>query len=138
MQGITKALAAYPRSGSFSTSTGMRSSARAVTVYKAVTEVDGEKTAQVLLVVGSDAGGQEHPKWRENLKLAMRIQEELNGPLPTLARPMTLRTSRFNQQATDREPSRGDRLQRKHAHRGIARRALFRNGLAAVLEDIQT
>ncbi len=70
------------------------------TVYKAVTTIDGAKTAQVLLVIGSDDGGFEHPKWRENLTLAVKIQQAMNSLWPTLARPMTLRTSRFNQQLT--------------------------------------
>lgn len=67
------------------------------TVYKTATEVDGEKTAQVMLVVGSNAGGQNHPGWRENLALATAVQSGLNADYPTLARPMILRSSRFNQ-----------------------------------------
>lgn len=70
------------------------------TVYKAVTTIDGVKTAQVLLVVGSDDSGLPHPKWRENLTLAVKIQQTMNSLWPTLARPITLRTSRFNQQLT--------------------------------------
>lgn len=71
------------------------------TVYKAVTTIDGVKTAQVLLVVGSDDGGLAHPRWRENLTLAVKIQQTMNSLWPTLARPITLRTSRFNQQLTN-------------------------------------
>jgi stage II sporulation protein P len=70
------------------------------TVYKAVTEVDGEKTAQVLMIVGTDDQGQEHPYWRQNLALAVQIQQRLDETSPTLARPITLRSSRFNQQLT--------------------------------------
>lgn len=70
------------------------------TVYKAVTEVDGQKTAQVLLVLGSDDGGLSHPNWDKNLSLAMRIQHRMNTLWPGLARPMNLRSSRFNQQLT--------------------------------------
>jgi stage II sporulation protein P len=67
------------------------------TVYKTAAEVNGEKTAQVMLVVGSDAGGQNHPNWRKNLALATAVQSGLNADHPTLARPMILRSSRFNQ-----------------------------------------
>lgn len=67
------------------------------TVYKAVTTVDGTSTAQVMLVLGSSEGG-EHPNWMENLTLACKIQNGLNTLYPTLARPMTLRSSRYNQQ----------------------------------------
>ncbi|HPE16272.1 MAG TPA: stage II sporulation protein P [Oscillospiraceae bacterium] len=138
MKGIEEALAAYPtirivldlHRDALIGSSG--------TVYKAVTEVDGEKTAQVLLVVGSDAGGQEHPNWRENLKLAIRIQEELGDRYPTLARPMTLRTSRFNQQATT-----GSLLVEIGCNGNTLTEALravryFGDALAAVLKEIQT
>lgn len=69
------------------------------TIYKAVTEIDGEKTAQVLMIVGTDEG-QEHPYWTDNLALAIQIQKNLDEQWPTLARPITLRSSRFNQQLT--------------------------------------
>lgn len=69
------------------------------TVYKAVTDVNGEKTAQVLMIVGTDENA-EHPHWTDNLALAIRIQQELDARWPTLARPVTMRSSRFNQQLT--------------------------------------
>lgn len=65
------------------------------TVYKAVTTVDGEKTAQVMLVLGSGSG---HPDWQKNLALALRIQKSLDTLYPTLARPITLRGSVYNQE----------------------------------------
>ena len=70
------------------------------TVYKAVTTIDGVKTAQVMLVVGSSAGGGDHPGWEENLALAARLQKSLDTLYPTLARPMTLRQSVYNQNLT--------------------------------------
>ena len=69
------------------------------TVYKAVTEVDGEKTAQVLMIIGTDELA-EHPDWTDNLALSIQIQKKLDSQWPTLARPITLRSSRFNQQLT--------------------------------------
>ena len=65
------------------------------TVYKTMTTVNGAKTAQVMLVVGT---GEEHPGWAENLTLACKIQKSLDTLYPTLARPMALRTSHYNQQ----------------------------------------
>ena len=70
------------------------------TIYKAVTEIDGVKTAQVLLLVGSDDSGLSYPKWKENLTLAVKIQERMNSLWPDLARPISLRSNRFNQQLT--------------------------------------
>lgn len=70
------------------------------TIYKPVVEVDGQKTAQVMLLVGTDDGGADFPDWTEHLALAMEIQEKMNSLWPGLARPITLRSARFNQQLT--------------------------------------
>ncbi len=67
------------------------------TIYKAVTTIDGVKTAQVMLVIGSNGGGGDHPNWEENLALAAKLQKSLDTLYPTLARPMTLRQSVYNQ-----------------------------------------
>ena len=37
----------------------------------------------------------------QNLSLACRIQESMNTLYPTLARPMTMRSSRYNQQLSN-------------------------------------
>ena len=68
------------------------------TNYKVVTQADGEKVAQVMLVVGTDQGGATHPNWRQNLTFAVKIQQQVNGTYPTLARPIALRAARYNQQ----------------------------------------
>ena len=67
------------------------------TIYKVVAgSVDN--CAQVMMVMGSDAGGASHPNWKVNLSLALSIQEALAQKWSTLARPTVLRTARFNQQ----------------------------------------
>ena len=70
------------------------------TVYKAVTEVNGQPTAQVMLVVGTNDGGLEHPNWLDNLDLAAHIQIQMAALEPTLPRPINLRAQRFNQHLT--------------------------------------
>lgn len=67
------------------------------TLYKTVTGTV-DNCAQVMMVIGSDAGGLKHPNWRVNLALATSIQKALTDKWTTLARPIVLRTSRFNQQ----------------------------------------
>lgn len=62
--------------------------------------VDGTPAAQLMLVVGTDAGGLAHPNWEENLALAARVQALLLRVEPTLCRPIDLRSERFNQHAT--------------------------------------
>ena len=66
------------------------------TIYKVVAGTVDD-CAQVMMVLGSDAGGQVHPNWKVNLSLAMGIQDALCRKWATLARPIVLRTSRFNQ-----------------------------------------
>lgn len=62
--------------------------------------VNGEELAQLMLVVGTDEGGLEHPNWRDNLSWALKLQAVLNRNWPGLCRPLDLRTERFNQHAT--------------------------------------
>ncbi len=66
------------------------------TIYKTVAGTVDD-CAQVMMVMGSDAMGQEHPNWKVNLSLATSIQKALADKWSTLARPLVLRTSRFNQ-----------------------------------------
>ncbi len=67
---------------------------------KFVSEIDGKKVAQLMFVVGTDAGGLEHPNWRENMKLALKLQNHINNKYPTLMRGVNLRTERFNGHTT--------------------------------------
>lgn len=71
------------------------------TVYKPLTTVDGQDTAQVMLVMGSPEAG-DYPRWMENLTLAIKIQRSMNTLYPTLARPITMRgSSVYNQALTN-------------------------------------
>lgn len=65
--------------------------------YKLIAQEGDEKVAQVMLVVGSNDAGMEHPNWRSNLALAVKLQMALTRDYDQLARPITLSTSRFNQ-----------------------------------------
>ena len=68
--------------------------------YKVVSNVAGLNVAQMSLVIGTDGGGLDHPEWRENLKLAVAVQQTLTEKYPTLMRPITVRNSRYNQHVT--------------------------------------
>ena len=70
------------------------------TEYPVTDTVDGEQVAQVMLVVGTDDGGLEHPRWQDNLTLAARIQGRMLDIDPGLPRPVNLRSQRFNQHMT--------------------------------------
>ena len=54
-------------------------------------------SAKLMLVMGTDAGGLEHPAWQENLSLAFKLHAQLERICSDICRPMYLRTSRFNQ-----------------------------------------
>ena len=69
-------------------------------MYKVVSNVAGVNAAQMTFVIGTDGGGLEHPQWRENLKLAAAVQQNLLEDYPTLMRPITVRNSRYNQHVT--------------------------------------
>lgn len=68
---------------------------------KPVFSLAGESTAQLMLVVGTDAAGANHPSWENNLSLALRLQSEMAADYPTLFRRINLRSASFNQQLSD-------------------------------------
>ena len=70
------------------------------TAYKVISQVGGQNAAQLSIVVGSDGSGLPHEHWRENLKLAVLLQQHVSEEYPTLMRPMYLRNSRYNGHAT--------------------------------------
>ena len=63
-------------------------------------EVLGQDSAQVMLVIGTDEGGMDHPDWEDNLSWALKIQKNLDEEAPGLARPLNLRIERFNEDLT--------------------------------------
>ena len=58
---------------------------------------NGVASAQLMLVMGTDAGGLEHGTWEENLSLALKLQLQLERRNPGITRPISLRSQRFNQ-----------------------------------------
>lgn len=71
------------------------------TAYKVTDTLEnGETVAQVMLVVGTNDGGLEHPHWEDNLTLAAHIQAAMLALHPGFPRPVNLRSQRFNQHMT--------------------------------------
>lgn len=65
---------------------------------KLTAEINGKKAAQVMLVMGSQSGSiTNHENWQENLKLALKLQQTLETKYPTLARPLSLMSKKYNQ-----------------------------------------
>ncbi|MBQ6847702.1 MAG: stage II sporulation protein P [Clostridia bacterium] len=68
---------------------------------KLQTEINGKKAAQVMLVQGSQSGAVTNfPKWEENFKLAVKLQQTIEKNYPTLARPLMLMSKNYNQSLT--------------------------------------
>ena len=68
--------------------------------FRPVTEVEGEDTARIMLVMGTNAAGLTHPDWEENLSLGLKLQAQLERQAPGITRPINLRAQRFNQDLT--------------------------------------
>lgn len=62
-----------------------------------VADTEEGKAAQVMTVVSTGAIGLSHPNWKENLKLALKIQQSLNSQCTNLARPIYVSKYRYNQ-----------------------------------------
>lgn len=62
------------------------------------TELFGEKCARLMLVVGTDEAGANHPNWQSNLRVAQAIQNSAEEKYPSLMRGINLRRASFNQQ----------------------------------------
>ncbi len=58
---------------------------------------DTDEAAQIMFVIGTNAGGLWHPNWNQNLKFAIKIQEKAEEMYPGLFKPIMLTESRYNQ-----------------------------------------
>ena len=59
--------------------------------------IDGQPSANLMLVMGSDKGSLSYPNWEKNLALAVKLQAALEQARPGLCKPIKLVTSRYNQ-----------------------------------------
>ena len=60
-----------------------------------------EDYAQLMFVVGTNSSGHNHPKWKENLSLALHLQQGIEESFPGLCRSINLRNVPFNQNLSD-------------------------------------
>lgn len=68
---------------------------------KLTTDINGKKAAQIMLVMGSQSGTVKNfPKWKENLKLAVKMQQTFEVMYPKLARPLSLTSKNYNESLT--------------------------------------
>lgn len=69
--------------------------------FRPTVEINGEKVAKIMFVVGTNGSGLEHDNWMNNLKLALFIQNRAEEMYPGLFRDLTLSSSRYNQHLSD-------------------------------------
>ena len=66
------------------------------------TEINGKKAAQIMLVMGSQSGSVTNfPNWRENLKLAAKLQQTIEVMYPSLARSIHFMPKNYNESLTN-------------------------------------
>ena len=63
-----------------------------------VAKTESGDAAQIMIVVGTDGAGADHPGWEDNLSLAFRIRSGVASKCPDLMRSVDLRRESFNQQ----------------------------------------
>ena len=59
--------------------------------------VEGQPSAQLMLVMGTSASGLKHPDWEQNLALGLKLQAQCERIAPGIMRYVNLRAQRFNQ-----------------------------------------
>lgn len=68
------------------------------THISAVTEIEGKKAAQIMIISAADDGTYDIPNYLENLRFASALQQSLEQHYPTLARPILFQYCQYNQQ----------------------------------------
>ena len=66
----------------------------------AVTEIDGKKAAQVMIISAADEGTYGVPNFLENLHFASQLQQSMESRYPTLTRPVLFQYCQYNQQVS--------------------------------------
>ena len=69
-------------------------------LIRPVTVINGEVSAQIMLLVGTDEMGADHAEWRDNLSVAVQLQKRLTENYTRFARPINVRGASFNEQFT--------------------------------------
>ncbi|MBP5605112.1 MAG: stage II sporulation protein P, partial [Ruminiclostridium sp.] len=64
----------------------------------AVTEINGKKAAQVMIICAADDGTYDVPDFYKNLHFASEFQQGMESMFPTLTRPVLFQYCQYNQQ----------------------------------------
>ncbi len=66
----------------------------------AVTEINGQKAAQVMIISAADDGTYDIPEYLENFHFACALQQSIESSYPTLTRPVLFQYCHYNQHVT--------------------------------------
>lgn len=70
------------------------------TRVSAVTEINGKKAAQTMIICAADDGTFEVPDFMNNLRFASAFQQSMESHYPTLTRPVLFQYCQYNQQVS--------------------------------------
>lgn len=73
---------------------------RSGTIISPTAIIDGAKYAQIMIISGADNGYMNMPNYKENLKFATSVQNQIAKTYPGLARPILFDYRNYNQQLT--------------------------------------
>ena len=71
------------------------------TRVKPTATINGKKAAQVMIIAGVDDGTMDFPNWRENMKFASSLQQEMEEKYPGLTRSAMVCHRRYNMYLTN-------------------------------------
>ncbi len=67
-------------------------------LVRPVAEYGGQGAAQLMCVVGTPWEGDSHPRWQDNLSLALKLRHLLNSQCENICRPVFLKSHTYNQE----------------------------------------
>jgi len=108
----------------------------ALTREQSLTEINGQKVAKILIVVGTDARA-EHPDWKENLQLARQISAKLDSMYPGLSRGIAIKQGRYNQQYSTRALLVEIGSAKNTTDEAVLAGRMFADVIVAVLNDLR-
>ncbi len=73
---------------------------RDTTLVKPVTEIDGRKAAQLMIIAGCDDGTMDMSNWSKNFRFAAGMQDAIESRYPSLTRPIFFCYRKYNQDLT--------------------------------------
>ena len=66
------------------------------TKLKPTFEYDGKKAAQIMIMAGYDASGENFVTWKDNLRFALRLQSKCESMYPGMTRPLNFGNFTYN------------------------------------------